>query len=81
MPKNSGIDKAFGKIVADLENFLAVCDIYKEGNGEFAYRNAFFTSYIKRQFSGKDKNCRSWSYRIDTQAVLCRGNLSVKTGR
>jgi AraC-like DNA-binding protein len=31
MPKNAGTDKVFGEIMAVLENFLAVCDMYKEG--------------------------------------------------
>jgi hypothetical protein len=31
MPKNAGMDKAFGGIMADLENFLAVRDIYQGG--------------------------------------------------
>jgi hypothetical protein len=77
MPKNTGMGKAFGEIMADLENFLADRDIYKEGNDEFAYRDAFFTPYSKRNYSGKNKNCRGRSYRIDTQAILCRGKLSV----
>jgi hypothetical protein len=31
MTKNAGMDKVFGEIMADLENFLAVRDMYKEG--------------------------------------------------
>jgi hypothetical protein len=81
MPQNTGVDKDFYKVLADLENFLAIRDIYKEGNDGFTYRDAVFTPYIKRRFIGKDKNWQRWSYRIDTQAILCRGKLSVEIGR
>ncbi|MDR2371386.1 MAG: hypothetical protein LBD71_07890 [Treponema sp.] len=80
MPKNAGTDKIFGEITADLENFLAVRDICKEGNGEFTYRNAFFTPYIKRNFIGKDENCQGRVYRIDTQGILRGREVSIKTG-
>ncbi|MDR0370554.1 MAG: hypothetical protein LBH80_01685 [Prevotellaceae bacterium] len=56
MPKNTGKAKTFDEILADLENSLAVCAIYKEGGDGFTHRNAFSTPYVKRKFIGKDKN-------------------------
>jgi hypothetical protein len=35
MTKKTGMEKTLDEIMADLANFLAVCDIYKEGNREF----------------------------------------------